>query len=457
MAKPKYTIPVRPGDTLELDIETQGSSGDGIAHHEGYTLFVPGALPGDHVRGRVTQVTPRFGVLVPGEWVERSPFRISPDCPAFPACGGCKFQDLNYDRQIEFKVQVLADALKHIGKLGGLPPIRPVPAGQIFEYRNKVLFAVQMRGGKLRIGFYRHNTHEVIDSDTCNVCFPAINEAKEWIRHLLEKHRVSIYNERKHKGFLRGLAIRHSRETGETLIGFVTTAGQFSTAFLKEFSSPEMQNRFGITGVVQNINRQTTNVVFGPGNHLLHGENRYREILGSLQFDLSLTSFFQVNPAQAVKLYDLAGEWASPVAGGAIDAYSGAGGIALWLARTGKKVVGIEEFPPAAQNAGHNANLNHLTSCSFLEGSVEHHLADLLQGSEWGTVILDPPRKGCSEEVLARLCESGPQQIVYISCNPSTLARDLARLERYQLRETVMVDMFPQTPHVESAVRLQRL
>jgi 23S rRNA (uracil1939-C5)-methyltransferase len=456
MAKTKNIIPVKTGDRLELTIETQGASGDGICRHQGYTLFVPGGLPGDIVKGEIKKVTPRFGVAQVIERVKSSEFRIEPPCPVFPECGGCKFQDLSYDRQMQFKVEVVTDGLKHIAKIPPPEDIKTLPADRPYHYRNKASFALSLKDKKLEIGFYKQGTHEVADSDACDILLQPINEIKEWLRGLLEKHRVYIYDETKRKGFLRGIVVRHSETTQETLIGFVTTKGRFPKPFMEELKTSENLERFHVAGIVQNLNEQNTNIILGPQTRLLWGKTYFTDQLDGLKFRLSLGSFMQVNTPQAVKLYEVIQEWAKMGDGNVLDAYCGSGGISLWLARAGLKVTGIEEFAPAIEDAKESARLNGIETCEFLAGTVEEHLPRFTEGETIDTVVVDPPRKGCSEQVIKSLLKISPEKIIYVSCNPSTLARDLARMDAYQIEDMVVIDMFPQTQHVETAVLLRR-
>ena len=455
MAKPQHEIPVAPGDRLDIDVETQGASGDGIGRTAGYTLFLPGGLPGDRVRAEVVKTTPRFGVGRILEILTASPARIDAPCPVFAGCGGCKLQEQRYEDQLAFKTRVVADSLRHIGKIDAFPEIDTWAAPRPYGYRNKASFAVTLaEPGKLGVGFYQEGSHDVADSATCDILQSPINETKEWLRSLLEKHRVPIYNEARHKGFLRGLIVRHSEASGETLVGFVTTRGRLPKPFMQDMLNEEARRRFGLTGIVQNLNERDTNVILGPKTRVLWGENRLTETVGGLKLNLSLGSFFQVNTEQAARLYELAREWTAPYGGQVVDAYSGVGGIALAIARAGLQVTGIEEYAPAVADAEENARLNGIETARFIAGTVEERLPELLAGGPVETLIVDPPRKGCSPAVLEAARKMAPRQIIYISCNPATLARDLALLPGYRIARMMVVDMFPQTQHVETAVRL---
>ena len=302
MPKEKQTIPVNLGDQLELKVETLASSGDGLCRHEGYTLFVPTGLPGDIARCEIVKTTPRFGVARAVEFSVKSADRVAAPCPVFPECGGCKLQHLDYGQQMAFKVQVVTDALERIGKIDIPVPIESVPAKRTLHYRNKGSFALSHKGGKPRIGFFKQGTHEVVDSATCDTVLEPVNTIKEWVRGLMQQHRLSIYHEKNHKGLVRGLVVRHSPETGQSLLGFVTTTGEFPQKFTDQLLNRKSLIDLGIVGVVRNINNHKTNAIFGDTTKTLWGQDFLTDRLGDLEFQLSLTSFFQVNPFQTVKL-----------------------------------------------------------------------------------------------------------------------------------------------------------
>jgi 23S rRNA (uracil1939-C5)-methyltransferase len=359
---------------------------------------------------------------------------------------------LKYEKQMAFKVGVVKDALKHIAGLDS-PSIRPIPAEQTYHYRNKGSFAVQKEGGFLRMGFFKQGSHDVVSTEKCEILPDPINGAKEWIRELLIKHHVSVYNERNHHGLFRELVIRHSAQTNQLLIGLVTTPGEFPEEFLTDLTAKDPRAGLNVCGIVQNINSQKTNVILGKNTRVLWGAGELNEKLGELNFRLSLTSFFQVHPEQTIRLFDIIKEWTKNISGRILDAYCGVGAISLWLGKSGLRVVGIEELPQAVDDARASATANGIDSCSFTQGKVEEHIRKF-KGQDIETIILDPPRKGCAEKVLQAVAEISPQRVIYVSCNPSTLARDLARLEGYRIDDIAVIDLFPQTQHVETAVLL---
>lgn len=456
MSKEKYTIPVKPGDRLELTVETLTSSGDGLCRHEGYTVFVPTGLPGDVAQCEIVKTTPRFGVAQVVSFTQKSGDRTDSLCPVFPECGGCKLQHLDYAKQMAHKVQVVADALERIGKIKLTVELDAVSAEHPFHYRNKGSFALSPRGGKPRIGFFKQGTHEVVDSFTCDTLLKPVNDIKEWVRGLMQTHRLSIYHEKKHKGLVRGLVVRHSLETGESLLGFITTTGELPQNFLEQLLDRKSLIDQGIVGVVRNINNVKGNAIFGDKTETLWGQDFLTDRLGELKFQLSLTSFFQVNSFQAVKLYDIVKEWALEKPGTVVDAYCGNGGISLWLAQAGLGVTGIDSSAASIEDAKQSAQRNHLPNCRFVRGTIEKILADAESLGPVQTLVVDPPRKGCSPEVIEAIANMNVERLIYVSCNPATLARDLAGLPGYEIKAVKVFDMFPQTAHIETAVLLDR-
>ncbi len=456
MPKEKHTLPVKLGDHLELTVETLASSGDGLCRHEGYTLFVPTGLPGDVARCEIMKTTPRFGVARVIQFSQQSKDRVAAPCPVFPECGGCKLQHLDYGQQMAFKVQSVTDALKRIGKIKIPVAIETVPAERTLHYRNKGSFALSHRRGKPRIGFYKEGTHEVVDSGTCDTVLEPINAIKEWVRGLMQQHRLSIYHEKNHKGLMRGLVVRHSPETEQSLLGFVTTTGEFPPKFIEQLLNRKSLIDLGVAGVVRNINNIKTNVIFGNRTEKLWGQNFLTDRLGDLEFQLSLTSFFQVNPFQTVKLYDSIKEWVLQKPGPVVDAYCGNGGISLWLAKAGIGVTGVDESTASVDDAKESAKRNNLPNCRFVKRTIEQFLADPDSIGPVQTLIVDPPRKGCSEQVINAISQLNVERVIYISCNPATLARDLSRLTDYSIKAIKVIDMFPQTAHVETAVLMEK-
>ncbi|MBI3600350.1 MAG: 23S rRNA (uracil(1939)-C(5))-methyltransferase RlmD [Nitrospinae bacterium] len=460
MAKSKFVIPVKCGARLDLTVEDIASSGDGISRYNGYTLFIPNAIGGDRVFAEVIKTTPRFGVTRLIKLITPSPDRIAPECRVYSECGGCQLQHIKYDKQMEFKKKVLKDNLERIGKIVLKEDIEVIPAQRPFFYRNKGIFSFKRTRKGLKVGFFAKGTHRVIDIGYCPVLLKPINEVKEAIRRIIEKSNISVYNETHHKGFLRSLIIRESAKTKEILIGLITTEGSLDKKIIEEIAgiNDDLKGDYKIAGIVQNINSVKTNIILGSENRLLWGRDYINESLGGIAYRLSLTSFFQINPYQTEILFKIVEDMLKDLTDTVLDIYSGIGSMALQLAKHHLTVIGIEENEVAVMDAGRSAERNNIKNCSFLTGAAEDILKSFEGRTDIKAVILDPPRKGCSEEVLNSLLKIKPEKIVYISCNPSTLSRDLHKLcyNLYEIKKVKIIDMFPQTVHTETVVFLKR-
>jgi 23S rRNA (uracil1939-C5)-methyltransferase len=473
MAKSKFVIPVKCGAKLDLTVDDIASSGDGISRYNGYTLFIPNAIKGDRVFVEVIKTTPRFGVTRLIKLIIPSPDRITPECKVYSDCGGCQLQHLKYDKQINFKKKVVKDNLERIGKIPIKEDIDIIPAQHPFFYRNKGIFSFKRTRKGLKVGFFAKGTHRVIDIGYCPVLLKPINEVKEAIRRIIEKSNVSVYNETHHKGFLRGLIIRESANTKESLVGLITTEGSLDKTIIEEIAgiNDDLKGDYKISGIVQNINSAKTNIILGTENRLLWGRDYINESLGDIAYRLSLTSFFQINPYQTELLFKTVEEMIGGAGGSALDIYSGIGSLALQLAKytshplpSGERdgvrgrIIGIEENEIAVKDARLSAERNKIENCSFLTGTAEDILKSFKERTDIKAVILDPPRKGCSEHVIDSVLQIKPEKIVYISCNPSTLSRDLHRLCNliYDIKKVRVIDMFPQTVHTETVVFLEQ-
>jgi 23S rRNA (uracil1939-C5)-methyltransferase len=474
MAKLKFKIPVKGGDKIELSVENIASSGDGISHYKGYTLFIPVAVGGDRVLAEVVKTTPRFGVVKIIKLITPSKKRIQPECPIYFDCGGCQLQHISYDEQMNFKRRVVKDSLERIGKIKIAFEPEIIPARQPFFYRNKGIFHFKRTREGLRVGFFAKGTHSVVDIKNCPVLLKPINDIKEAIRKGIEKNNISVYNEQYHKGFLRSLIIRESPKTKEILIGLVTTEGNFDEPFINEIAeiNNTLKGNYKLVGIVQNINTKKTNVILGEENRPLWGRDYMNESLGGINYQLSLTSFFQINPYQSEILFNLVEDMLKGVTGKIVDAYCGIGSMALRIAKhfnhplpmreregvRGIFVIGIEENESAIEDARNSAKRNKINNCSFLSGTTESYLKNFEGASDIGAIILDPPRKGCSEEALDSILNIKPEKVIYVSCNPSTLSRDLNKLcqTEYAIKNIKVIDMFPQTVHMETVVLLEK-
>ncbi len=460
MEKEKLIIPVKRGERLNLTVENLASSGDGICEYKGYTLFLPGFVTGDKVLAKVAKITPRFGVCRVAKLISPSSEREKPFCQFFHRCGGCQLQHLSYKKQTEFKMQVVKDSLKRVGQLELSQDPVFIPASHPFYYRNKGIFPVRKIKNKIAMGFYRRGSHRIVDVDECPVMHYQIDSIKEVARRIFEKHNLSIYNELSHEGILRNLIVRGSIKDKEYLIGLVTSRRQINKDIMMEELydiNSALKGDYKVVGIVQNINIPKTNIVLGDKNKVLWGRDYFFYTIGNIRYRLSLSSFSQINPFQSKCLNDIVKELLSDEQGLILDAYCGAGNLTLYLANQGRSLIGIEEHKNSVKNAIASAKDNKIKNCSFITGRVEEHLISSKGKNEFSAIILNPPRRGCSPEVIDAIIKTTPKKIIYVSCNPVTLARDLKKLchHNYQLKDLKIIDMFPQTVHMETVVALE--
>lgn len=449
--------PVRVGQELEVEITGFSHEGHGVGRYQNFTLFIPDALAGEKVRARITEVRKNFARGVIRAIVARSAERAEPDCRVYRECGGCQLQHLDYPAQLRMKKEQVANAIERIGGLEGVT-IHPVLGmAEPRNYRNKLQYPFGMADGQVLVGCYRRGTHQIIAAADCLIQHPVQHGILATVRQLVERDRVSIYDETTGRGLLRHILIKNGFHTSQVMVVLVTNGDRFPAGekLAMELASAHPE----IKSVVQNINRSRGNVVLGRENRVLWGSDGIIEELGGLQFKISANSFFQVNPVQTEWLYNRAVEYAGLTGGErVVDAYCGVGSLTLFLARKAKEVYGIEVVPEAIADARSNAAMNGIENTRFLVGETETVLPKLVRdGRRFDVAVVDPPRSGCEASVLQAFAEVQVARIVYVSCNPSTLARDLKILDElgYRTVEIQPVDMFPQTYHIECVVRVE--
>ncbi len=454
----KQIIPVKQGDNITLTVNGLGSSGEGVGKYEGFTVFVKGALPEEEVRVTITLVKKSYAVGAMEEIVKASAERVEPACPVYKECGGCQLQHLSYKGQLECKRQQVQDALTRIGHLN-LEALPVLGAAEPWSYRNKMQFpAAADAEGVLQIGCYATATHSVVDTDACMISKEANNAIMKTVRTWMQHYNISAYDEKTGKGLVRHIMGRVGVHSGEVMAVIITSGYDIPhRGVLIEWLKRHVP---GLVSVVQNINKKQTNVVMGSKTRVLYGPESIKDSLGSLSFHISAQAFFQVNSEQAEKLYNKALEFAA-LSGKetVVDVYCGTGTISLYLARHAKQVYGIEIVAPAIENAKKNAEENKCANAEFICGDAAVELPKLLAGGVRPDVlVVDPPRAGCEQKVLAAIAEVQPERVVYVSCNPASLARDLAFMEQHGYKAIVAqpVDMFPMTSHVETVVLLGR-
>jgi 23S rRNA (uracil1939-C5)-methyltransferase len=451
MAKP------RRGDTLELVIDDLAFGGDGVGRTDGYVMFVRGGLPGDRLRVRVTEARGRYGRGAIEAVVSPSPDRVEAPCQYFGRCGGCRLQHLAYPAQLAFKAKQVHDCLI---RLGGLPPfeLRPiVPAPEPYGYRNKMEFTVAEPGPT--VGLHAAERYDVVlDIDRCLLQSETMNALLDEFRSQTRARALSVWDPRSERGLLRFLTVREGRRTGQAMANVVASAPDIEA--LMPVAESLRARVPATTSVLLNVNDKKASVAVGSEEHLLLGRDHITETLDGVAFQVSASSFFQTNTRQAERMFAIVTE-ACELDGTdtVLDLYSGTGAISLLLARRAAHVYGIEVTTAAVADATRNARSNGIDNCTFLAGEVRHVLPALMtEGVRASVVVADPPRAGFHPKALAALVALAPARIVYVSCNPATLARDVGDLARqgYRLQWVQPVDMFPQTPHIEAIARLSR-
>ena len=451
MAKP------RRGDALELSIEDLAFGGEGVGRADGYVVFVRGGLPGDRLRVRLTEARGRFGRGAIEEILVASPDRVEPPCPYFGQCGGCRLQHLAYPAQLAFKEKQVRDCLERLGGVGDFE-LRPIlPAAAPYGYRNKMEFTIA--GTPPAIGLHVFERYDVVlDIERCLLQSDTMNTLLDEFRRQVAGRALSVWDPRTERGLLRFVMMREGRNTGEAMVNIVAAAPDVEA--LAPVADALHERAPATASVVLNVNAKKASVAVGSEEHLLWGREHITESLSGVTFQVSANSFFQTNTLQAERLFGVV-EMACALDGTEtlLDLYSGTGAISLLLARRVRAVYGIEVAAAAVTDAIRNARANGIDNCTFLAGEVRHVLPDLMrQGVRASVVVADPPRAGFHPKALSALAALAPERIVYVSCNPSTLARDVGDLVRqgYRLEWVQPVDMFPQTPHIEAVARLRR-
>lgn len=445
------------GDPLQVSIETATIDGSGVARVDGQVVFVPGALPGERCSVRIAHVgrsavfAQLLSVLTP------SVHRVEPDCPYFPRCGGCALRHMDYEQELALKQAHVQSCLTRIG--GQTISALPITgAAQTDGYRNKVQFPVQEQDGCPVAGFFSGKTHRVIPVRPCRIqpdCADAIRGA---VLAWMEQYHIRAYDEQTHTGYIRHIYIRFGAESGQILVCIIANCAQLPKK--KQLVAALLAAEPGITTIVFSPNTKKGNTVLGTEFHPLYGDGTITDTLCGLQFRLSAPAFYQVNHAQAERLYEKAVQLAGLTGNETVlDLYCGTGTITLCLARHAKKAIGVEIVPQAIEDAKFNAAQNGMENAEFFcmdAGQAAKMLAD--RRTRPDVIVVDPPRKGVSADVIEAISAMAPQRVVYVSCDPATLARDLKLLTAagYTLQTAEAFDLFPRCAHVETVVLLSK-
>ncbi|MED4055784.1 23S rRNA (uracil(1939)-C(5))-methyltransferase RlmD [Niallia taxi] len=452
------TAKLQQGQTFPLTIKRLGINGEGVGYFKRQVVFVQGALPGEEVVVEATKIMPKFSEAKVKKIRKASPFRVKAPCPIYEQCGGCQLQHLAYDQQLSEKRDIVIQSLERHTKLKiENLDIRPtIGMEDPWNYRNKSQFQIgQQKNGKVIAGLYGIDSHRLVPIQNCMVQHPLTNKVSEEVRSILEELNVPIYDERTQKGIVRTIVTRAGFQSGEVQVVLITTQKEVPR---KKQIMAEIQSRLPeVKSLVQNINGNKTSLIFGEKTIHLRGEEVIQETLGDLNFELSARAFFQLNPTQTIKLYDEVKKAANLTGKEKIaDAYCGVGTIGLWLADGASEVRGMDTIDAAIIDAKKNADKHGIKNATYVTGTAEHWLPKWVEeGWRPDVVVVDPPRTGCDQKLLNAIKKVKPKKFIYVSCNPSTLAKDIDYLSKdYKVEYLQPVDMFPHTAHVECVVEL---
>lgn len=441
-----------------VKIDAYSSDAAGVCRVGGRAVFVPGAIPGEDWEIKLVKVT-ATAVYARGErLIAPSPCRLEPDCPHYSRCGGCDCRHMSYEEELRFKLSRVNDALHHIGRQS-LDCEEILGSAATDGYRNKGIFAVAELEGQARFGFYQPRSHRLVAIEDCPAQNELSNRAARCVVDFMNAQGIRAYDEETGRGAVRHVFCRRAVSGSDAVVCIVSARGfgAQTEALVSALRSacPEL------TGTVLNINKNRGNTVLSGDFYTLWGKADMRDVLSGLSFDIAPQAFFQINPPQAERLYARACEYCfERPAELVFDLYCGAGTISLCLARQAQRVIGAEIVPEAVENARHNAEMNGVENAEFICADAGEAAAELAgRGLRPEAVVVDPPRKGMSEEAVEALASMQPERVVYVSCNPATLARDILRFNAlgYELRKVTAVDMFPRTSHVETVCLMSRV
>ena len=450
--KQEQAVEIKLKQTFSLTIKRLGINGEGVGYFKKKVVFVPGALPGEEVVVEATKVHPKFTEAKIKKIRKKSKFRVQPLCPVYEQCGGCQLQHFQYSQQLKEKRDIVIQSLERHTKLNinELNIRETIGMDDPWKYRNKSQFQVGMKDGKVLAGLYGMNSHRLINIDQCAVQHPQTIRATETVKKILQDLQIPIYHEKTRKGLVRTIVARIGIQTGELQIILITTKKELPK---KVLIIEEIKKRLPeVKSIIQNINGQKTSLIFGEETVGLDGKDFIQETLGDLSFELSARTFFQLNPEQTVKLYNEVKK-AAALTGKekVVDAYCGVGTIGLWVADGAAEIRGMDIIPESIEDAKKNAARNGISHAKYVAGKAEEWLPKWVkEGWRPDVIIVDPPRTGLDEQLLKTILKVKPKKVVYVSCNPSTLAKDIAVLSsKYKVEMIQPVDMFPQTAHVE--------
>ena len=471
---------MKKNDRFVLKIEDMGENGEGIGRLDGYIWFVKDAVIGDVIEAGVTKMKKQYGFARLIRVIEPSEYRTEERCPSARRCGGCQIQAGDYQEQLRLKEKKVYNNLKRIGGLSSLL----LPGGEEtteqtkeeternavvmepiigmenpWRYRNKAQFPFgRNKDGRIVTGFYAGRTHDIVEQEDCLLGVEENREILSIIRNFMEEYKIEPYNEETHRGLVRHVLIRKGFQTGELMVCLVINGRKLPG---QQALTEHLLEIPGMTSISLNVNQEKTNVILGKELINLWGEGHITDYIGAVQYRISPLSFYQVNPVQTERLYGTALEYAGLTGNETVwDLYCGIGTMSLFLAQKAKQVYGVEIVPQAIDDARENARLNHMENVEFFVGKAEEVLPEQYERNQIyaDVIVVDPPRKGCDEKCLETIVKMSPNRVVYVSCNSSTLARDVKYLEErgYRTERVRCVDMFPHSGHVETVVKLKK-
>ncbi len=446
---------LKKGDIIKIEIEKIVFGGEGLAYHDGIVIFVPKSVPGDIVEVEIISLKKSYGRGIITNIIENSKNRIKPECDCFLECGACDFMMIDYKIQLKYKKDMLDDVLKNIGKLLNVVTDDCEPSEDMLRYRNKIIQAFGKKGEKIVSGFYKKRSHEIVENDNCIIQSVQSNKILKKMKEKLLKNSISIYNETNKKGILRNVMIRKNLNEEYMLVA-VSNSKKIKN--LKQLILELCNSEDCIKSAYISINTSGSNFVLGTDNIHIYGEKYLFEDIEGLRFAISPLSFFQINTKQAKRLYNKAINYLDNIEDKVIiDAYAGTGTIGMILSKRARQVYSIEITKSACEDAISALKLNKIDNVKVINGKVEEILLELIDdGVKVDAIVFDPPRKGLDKDIIDKVNEAGIKEIVYISCNGASFARDINLFSKYKYKVEKLcpVDMFPNTSHIEIVSKL---
>ena len=444
-------VPVKKNEEYIVDIIDDGFEGEGIAKIDGYTIFVPKAIKGEKVKIVIVKALSSHGYGKILDIIEKSKNRQEADCIAYKRCGGCSLRHINYEETLNIKQKNVENLLNKAFPKNSIKVEKVIGMGNPYNYRNKAQYPIGLNNKKEPVfGFFAQRTHEIVQIKECQIHLEISEQIAYAVYKFIKENKISVYNEETKEGLFRHIVVKVGIRSGEIMCILVINGNKIP----KEQELIEMLvKRFNVNTIIKNVNTKNTNVILGEENITIHGDGFIYDILGDFTFKISANSFYQVNPVQAEVLYNTALEMANLNKDDVLfDLYCGIGTIGIFASKFVKKVYGIEIVENAIKDAKENAKLNNIDNIEFYAGDVEKTFESLMKNKQIypDVIVVDPPRKGLDNNTINNILAVEPKKIVYISCNPATLVRDLKLMaEKYEFDKITPVDMFPYTSHVE--------